>query len=199
LNLFLILEYLNGNITAEQANKTIAGDYILSVNETKLMINMHKNDRDFIMQKATTISTYWFIDCKYYGQTNDFIFIYNFTKPNVTHEIGALVIASYDPPMTTTVLPSTTTMAPINVTTIAPNISVANSSEVAAVTSASPMTVTSIKPTMKSTTAIPIATNANMTDVNNISLPYICSNTSLIPPDPNKTYGYFFKKIHVRG
>ncbi|KAH0951978.1 hypothetical protein HN011_005159 [Eciton burchellii] len=192
---FEITEYLNGNITAEQTNKTITGDYISSVNETKLMVNVRKNDRDFIMQKATAISTYWFIDCKYYGQTNDFVFIYNFTRPNVTHEIGALVIASYDPLTTTTVLPPTTTIAPINVTTVAPNTSVANSSEVTAVTTELPTTI-SIKSTTKFTTAI--TTNASTTDINNISLPYICSNTSLIPPDPNKTYGYFFKKIHVR-
>jgi hypothetical protein len=64
------------------------------------------------------------------------------------------------------------------------------------VTTELPTTI-SIKSTTKFTTAI--TTNASTTDINNISLPYICSNTSLIPPDPNKTYGYFFKKIHVRG
>ncbi|XP_011331991.1 uncharacterized protein LOC105276228 isoform X2 [Ooceraea biroi] len=198
---FEITEYLNGNITAEQANKTVAGDYISSINETKLMVDIRKDDYEFIMQKATAISTYWFIDCKYYGQTNNFAFVYNFTSPNVTHEIGALVIASYDPPTTTTVSPPTTTIAPVNVTTVAPNSSTANSSEVhvtqPVTTTTLPTTVTSAKPTIKSTTAIS-ATNASKTDVNNMSMPYICSNASLIPPDPNKTYGYFFKKIHVR-
>ncbi|CAK9814195.1 hypothetical protein ANTPLA_LOCUS8104 [Anthophora plagiata] len=39
--------------------------------------------------------------------------------------------------------------------------------------------------------------NTSISSVN-ISLPYICFNSSIIPPDPNKTYGYFTKKIDVR-
>ncbi|EGI68417.1 hypothetical protein G5I_02930, partial [Acromyrmex echinatior] len=192
---FEISESLNGNIAMKQANKTIAGEYISSTNETKLMIDLRKGDYDFIMQKATTILTYWFIDCKYYGQTNDFAFVYNFTSPGITYEVGALVIASYDPPTTTTIAP-TTTVAPVNVTTVAPNITTTKSNGTLVTVITLPITVTSVKPPMKSTIALPI--NTSTIEPTNISLPYICSNTSLIPPDPKKTYGYFYKKIHVR-
>lgn len=178
------------------------GDYISSLNETKVMIDIRKGDHEFIMQNATTISTYWFIDCQYYGQTNDFAFAYNFTTPGMTHEIGALVIVSYNSPTTTTVLPPTTTTAPTNVTTISPNTTTANSNgtHVTVVTTTMlPTTVASANPTMKPlTVASPITVST--IDVANISTPpYICSNTSLIPPDPNKIYGYFHKKIYVRG
>ncbi|KYQ56453.1 hypothetical protein ALC60_04530 [Trachymyrmex zeteki] len=192
---FEISEGLNGNIAIKQANKTIAGEYISSTNETKLTIDLRKGDYDFITQKATAILTYWFIDCKYYGQTNDFTFIYNFTSPGITYEVGALVIASYDPPTTTTMAP-TTTVAPVNVTTVASNTTTANTNGTL-VTVVVPITVTSVKPPMKSTTiALPI--NTSTVEPANISLPYICSNTSLILPDPKKTYGYFYKKMHVR-
>lgn len=190
-------ECLNGNVTVNQANKTIAGEYISSTNETKLTIDMRKGDYDFITQKATAISTYWFIDCKYFGQTNDFAFVYNFTSPGLTHKIEAVVIASYDPPTTTTMLTPTTTTAPVNVTTVTPSNVTTNSNETH-VTVTLPTTVTSTKPTIKpTTTALPIDTGT--INVVNMSFPYICSNTSFIPPDPNKTYGYFNKKIHVRG
>ncbi|XP_032669375.1 uncharacterized protein LOC116843236 isoform X2 [Odontomachus brunneus] len=197
---FKITECLNGNITMEQGNKSIAGEYVSSVNETKLMIDMRKGDYDFIMKKATSISTYWFIDCKYYGLTNDFTFAYNFTKPDTVHEIGALTVVSYIPPTTTTISPptTTTTAVPVNVTTIAPNTTTTNPNRtvVTVTTTASP-TVTTVKSTTaKSTTASP--TNASAIDAANMSLPYICSNMSLIPPDPNNTYGFFQKKINVR-
>jgi len=185
----------------EQVNKTIDGDYISNVNETKLKIDMRKGDYDFITKKATAISTYWFIDCKYYGQTDDFAFAYNFTSPDVTYEIGALVIASYDPPTTTTALPpTTTTMPPANVTTVAPIITTIDPNGTPngtnTVITMLPTTVMSAKSQINFTTAA--SSNAS-TNAVYISLPFICSNVSLIPPDPNKTYGYFYKKIHVRG
>lgn len=198
----LITECLNGNITMEQGNKTIVGEYVSSMNETKLIIDMHKGDYDFIMKNATSISTYWFIDCKYYGQTNDFTFAYNFTSPDTMHEIGALVIASYAPLITTTTAPptTTTTVVPANVTTIASNTTTTNPNGTVTTTS-SPTTVTTIKPTTvkPTTTTAAILTNASAIDAANMSLPYICSNASLILPNPNNTYGYFQKKINIRG
>lgn len=182
-------------MTVKQANKTIEKEYISSTNETKLMIDIRKGDYDFITQKATAISTYWFIDCKFYGQTNDFAFVYNFTSPGITHEIEALVIASYDPPTTTTMLTPTTTAVPVNVTTVAPNNVTTNSNETHVTVT---LPITSAKPSIKPmTTTLPI--DANTINVVNTSFPYICSNTSFVPPDPNKTYGYFNKKIYVRG
>ncbi|KYM94803.1 hypothetical protein ALC62_14398, partial [Cyphomyrmex costatus] len=193
---FEITDCLNGNIAIKQANKTIAGEYISSTNETKLTIDLQKADYDFITQKATVILTYWFIDCKYYGQTNDFTFIYNFTSPGVTYEIGALVIASYDSPTTTTMAP-TTTVIPVNVTTVASNAITVNLNRTFVTVVTLPTTVTSVKSPIKSTViALPI--NTSTLESANISLPYVCSNTSLILPDPKKTYGYFYKKINVR-
>lgn len=137
---------------------------------------------DYLM-KATTISIYWFIDCKYFGQTNDLNFLYNFTNPDISHMLEALIIASYDS-LTTTVLPSTI-ISPI-ITTILSNKTVQNN------------TISNIiKEEMVTEMPLNDAAN-NISDVNNISLPYICSN-SIIPPDPNKTYGHFTKKIDVRG
>lgn len=183
-------------MTIKQNNKTILGDYISSINDTKLIVDIRKGDYDFLIQKAMTISIYWFIDCQYYGQTNGFTFVYNFTNPDTTHEIEALIIASDNPPTTTTVLPPTTTTAPTNVTTVSPNITTANSNGtvVAVTTTMLPTTIATANP---ATIASPITLST--TDAANISLSYVCSNISVIPPDPNKIYGYFHKKIYVRG
>lgn len=184
-------------MTIKQNNKTIIGDYISSVYETKLIVNLRKGDYDFIIQKAMTISIYWFIDCKYYGQTNDFTFAYNFTNPNTTHEIQAVVIAWHSPPTTTTVLPPTTTTVPTNVTTVSPNITTASSNGTQTVTAVT----TTMLPTIMSTNPTTIVSPITVSTIDgaNVSLSYVCSNISFIPPDPNKTYGYFYKKIYVRG
>lgn len=190
----LIVEYLNGNITVEQGNKTIEGEYISSVNKTNLKISLRKGDYDYIKQNATAITTYWFIDCQYFGQTDDFTFNFNFTNPDVTHEIGVLVIASFNPPATTTVSPPTTTTVHANITTIAPNTTT-NSSGII-----TPVTITTLPTTIKELRVKSATiTSLTNTDTANMTLPYICSNASLVPPDPNNTYGYFHKKLHVRG
>ncbi|KAG7209606.1 hypothetical protein KM043_011263 [Ampulex compressa] len=205
---FEITEFLNGNITVEQSNKT-EDLYVSSTSETKLTVDLYKGDHDYIIQKATTISTYWFIDCEHYGQTNDFSFVFNFTNPDASHVIGALVIASYEPPTTTTVLSPTTTTVP-NATTVPiyttnlPNRTVLNVNTSSIATGTTPLSTSDITtqiPTMAST-IMPLTTeailNKNITNSGNISLPYICFKPSIIPVDPNKTYGYFFKKVEVR-
>lgn len=161
-------------------------------------IQIREGDMDYL-KNATTVSTYWFIDCKYYGQTNDFNFSYNFTNSDTSHVIEALIVASHDSPTITTVTPPTTTIIPfpINVS----DITVSNVTT-EAVTTMIPDTNVTMAPRLTTTaTSDSPNTTLNTSTINmyNISLPYICSNSSIIPPDPNKTYGHFTKKIYVRG
>lgn len=192
---FDVTPLLNGNLTISQLNKTVNNEFISSASETQFSINIRKGDLDFIREKATSVSTYWFIDCQYYGQTNDFNFTYNFTNSNVTHGIEALVIASFEPVETTTAIPLTTTL-PSNTTsntsvtnTTGSNVPISSvSSTTIGVTSTTAATLLTTTPAIKSTA---ISTS-------NISFPYVCLNSSVIPPDPSKTYGYFKKEINVR-
>ncbi|XP_043790119.1 uncharacterized protein LOC122713593 isoform X1 [Apis laboriosa] len=197
---FYVTQFLNGDIKIIQSNKTSIDTYVSSASEANVTINIRKGDMDYLM-KATTVSIYWFIDCKYFGQTNDLNFLYNFTNPDISHILEALVIASYDS-LTTSVLPSTI-ISPI--TAILSNKTVQNNiisnirkEKVAnAIISNNNLTIKLISTEMVTEMPLNDATN-NISDVNNISLPYICSNSSIIPPDPNKTYGHFIKKIDVR-
>ncbi|XP_043682714.1 uncharacterized protein LOC122636001 isoform X2 [Vespula pensylvanica] len=194
---FEVTSLLNGNITMSQSNKTLNDKFVSTALETQFGIDIRKGDYNFIIEKATSISTYWFIDCQYYGETNDLNFSYNFTNADMSRDIAALVIASYEPiepPITTTaatILPSNTTS----------NTSLINStaSTVLSTTTISPTTIPHINTTIATLMTITPALNSTGNTVNtgNISFPYVCLNTSILP-DPNKTYGYFTKQISVR-
>ncbi|XP_074098754.1 uncharacterized protein LOC141527257 isoform X2 [Cotesia typhae] len=203
---FEISPLLNGNLTIVQPNNTAASEYISSASEAEILIKLRKGDADYIEANATEITTYWFVDCKYYGQTNDFSFRFNFTKPETEASLEALVVASYDPP--TTVAPTTSTTAPTTTTTTtttsAPpsNGTIPSNSTTTTTTTTTPTTTpksivtTTLKPTV-TTPSTNSSTNATI-GFKNISLSYVCVNTSLVPPDPKKTYGYFQKQIKVR-
>ncbi|KAF7989337.1 hypothetical protein HCN44_008011 [Aphidius gifuensis] len=203
---FEITTLLNGNMTIAQSNHSIENNYVSSDAETEIKIDLRSGDYDYITKNATELSTYWFIDCQYYGQTNDFNFKYNFTNPNTESSIEALIVASYEP--LTTPAPPTTTTTTTTTTTPAP-------------TTTSTTTTTTIKPTTTSSTTTPASKNTTTTIAsiksdkkiinkrdtsnkvstnklaNNITLPYVCINTSIVTPDPKKTYGYFHKKITI--
>ncbi|KAK2584331.1 hypothetical protein KPH14_006722 [Odynerus spinipes] len=193
---FDVTPLLNGNMTLSQSNTTLDNEFVSSASETQFSIDIRKGDYDFIAEKATSISTYWFIDCQYYGQTNDLNFTYNFTNSDVTHGITALVIASYEPIETTTVTPSTT-IPSLNFTS---NTSITNTTG-SAVSMTTTISSTSVALTNTTTEALMTTTPAPKSttiSTGNISFPYVCLNSSNIPPDPNKTYGYFKKEINVR-
>ena len=195
----VLIEFLNGDIKVIQPNKTSIDTYVSSAFEANVTITIRKGDMDYLM-KATSVLIYWFIDCKYFGQTSDLSFLYNFTIPDTSHILEALVVASYDLPTTTTTALPIITTTPSNATV--PNITISNITIEQMVTTTISSDNLSIKP-VSTSTIIPAplndATNISISNVNNISLPYICSNSSIIPPDPNKTYGHFIKKIDVRG
>lgn len=171
--------------------------FVSTAFETQFGVDIRKGDYDFIIEKATSISTYWFIDCKYYGQTNNFNFSYNFTNSNVTRGIAALVMVSYEPiePLTTTTIATT---LPSNATSNTSLINT-NSSTLPSTTTISPTTIPHINTTIATLTTITPALNSTTVNTGNISFPYVCLNTTDISVDPNKTYGYFTKEISVRG
>ncbi|XP_033335087.2 uncharacterized protein LOC117225543 isoform X1 [Megalopta genalis] len=199
---FYVTELLNGDLEIIQPNKTEGNDYVSSATEANITINIRKGDVDSL-QKATTVSTYWFIDCKYYGETIDFNFLYNFTNPDTSYVVEALVIASFEPP--TTVAP-TTTVTTINSTVpFSPNVITSNTTTEGVVSTAMFSTVATEKPILTtslslspieipSTTRVPNISNPNV----NMPFPFICSNSSIVAADPKKTYGHFSKKFNVR-
>ncbi|XP_058791521.1 uncharacterized protein LOC131664447 [Phymastichus coffea] len=188
---------LNGNLHIEQNNKTMEGKFISTSNETHLSVDLRQGDYDYITSTATSILTYWFIDCKPFNYTTDMKFNYNFTKPSEFHTIQALVIASYDQPVTTTIAPTTTTSttsSPVNLTIPVPSNS--NSSIITTTTTTAITTTTTTPTTTTITTAKPTESSNETAVLGNLTFPFVCGST--IIPITNKTYGYFQKEVNTR-
>jgi hypothetical protein len=58
-----------------------------------------------------------------------------------------------------------------------------------------PVQNSSVMPVPAPAVNMPNETLANDT----VFVPYVCLNSSIVPPDPNKTYGYFHRRLAVRG
>lgn len=182
-----------------QNNRTVKNNYVSTASEVTHRITFTDPDKEYLKKNATSVVAYWFVNCIYYGATSDLTFQYNYTNAaDQERHVEALVVASFEklPPPTTPAPPTTTTTLPP--TTVSPN---------------STTTTTTTKPTISTTTiaTTTIKPSNNITNLvkpnlklgTNVSeipiLPYVCLNTSIVPPDPKKTYGYFSQKVEVKG
>lgn len=147
-------------------------------------MDLRKGDYDYITKTATSITTYWFIDCTPLNQSHNFNLDYNFTKPKSFHTIQALVVASFNLPAITAVPTSTKT------THLAANssISINKTISVSDLTSSSLLSTTFLNSSM---------INGSVPLLENLAMPFVCN--SKINPEPNKTYGYFQREVKIRG
>ncbi|GFG31677.1 hypothetical protein Cfor_04834 [Coptotermes formosanus] len=225
---FNITALLNGNMSVTQSGHLREDEFVSSTAEVSHHVDLADMDLAFLAQDATSVLTYWFVDCIYYGQTPGYAFNFNYTQPRKTHDVEALVVASFEPPVTTTSTSTTTSTTPTPptvspnstaatapstkaTTTIFPTTSTAtssiatttpfkniayeiNSNEINSVMQMFPVQNTSVMPVVA-----PAVNKSNGTLVNNtLFVPYVCLNSSIVPPDPNKTYGYFHRRITVK-
>lgn len=223
--IFELTEHLNGRMELVQKNKVMDGRYISSADTVTHKVLLNASDAEYINTTATSVLTYWFVDCVYYGVTDDYTFSLNYPDVDKKHRVEALVIAGYDP--ITTPAPSTT-VAPTTTTTTTTKKPTVTTTTIAPTTSTS-----TVKPnvTTSSTTTIKPQFNVNlvansidtqekrlkravignigehkgvMVRVNgtlvpyNGSFPFVCLSNNSVAPDVNKTYGYFSRKFTVR-
>lgn len=184
---FRVSALINGNLIVKQSNKTVKNNFISSAEITNLSVDLRKGDYNYINKTATSISTYWFVDCKFYNKTDDFKANYNFTVPNTFHIIEALVVASFDQSSTTASINKSTapSFVPINVTAIPLNITTISTMS----TSSTTTSITHVTPSSNTP-------NKTLPILGNATFPFVCE--SLIEPDLNKMYGYFQREIKIR-
>lgn len=183
---------MNGKLNLIQNTKVINTDYISSADLVTHHVELSPADAEYINKTATSILTYWFIDCVYYGLSNDYTFTFQYSEINQKHKVEALVVAGYEP--ITTPAPTTTSTTSTTTTTPKPNVTTSTPS-----TSTKPQEITTIKSQnslliekrIKRISATPLPTNT--------TFPFVCLNNTTVPPDVNKTYGYFSKKFVVKG
>lgn len=197
-----------------QNNTIISTEYVSSTLPVKHDIKLSLGDYDFLVENATSILTYWFLDCQYYGATDNFTFTHKYNTSDETHNIDALVVASFEPiPPPTTLPPPTTSTT--STTTPKPTTTSSTTTLKPASNSIKPPSDSSSKsPVVKRDTllqkspassASPLILMSNdskaMFDFLNTTLqiPFSCLNDSVVPIDTNKTYGYFHRKIIVKG
>lgn len=172
-----------------QNNQTVTENYVSSASEVTHYIHFTEPDQAFLRKKATSVITYWFVDCIYYGLSSDLSFKYNYSSNASTAHVQSLVVASFEPlpvPTTTLAPTTTTTTTTVSPTTVKPT----TPSKTTTSTTVQPSNITAaLHPHLK------IGVNVSEIPI----LPYICVNTSIVPPDPKKTYGYFSQQLDIKG
>lgn len=215
---------LNGELELRQNGTARSTSFISSGSPLNQSIQI--NAQDFsALKNATYVTTYWFVDCQYVGQSESLSAIKHFNDENSTHSLEALVVASFEPrPQPTPSTTTTTTTTPKTTTT-------------STTTSTTPLTTTSTstttpKPTttgkpsrmkrdlsQQSQQVVKILSANNgidyrnivngseelvthptetMTIADEIQQPYVCFNKSQVAPDPKKIYGYFMRDFTVK-
>lgn len=92
----LFLDLVNGHMSLQQ-NTTIRDDvYVSNVEPVMHSIVIDEADSQLLKDNATSVLTYWFIDCVFYGYTDDYSFNYKFSDAGKEHNVDALVVASYE-------------------------------------------------------------------------------------------------------
>lgn len=93
---FLISGVLNGQLELAQNGTVRSTDYISSATPLNQTIRISDNDMARI-SNASYVNVYWFVDCEYVGQTEEWDVTNLFKKENETHNIEALLMASFEP------------------------------------------------------------------------------------------------------
>lgn len=123
----MFTDTLNGELILSQNGTQRNATYISSATPLNQHIQINKSDMASIAN-ASYVTVYWFVDCQYMGQSEDWNQTQLFRKENATHNIEALLVASFEPrpvptppttttPATTTTSTTTTSTTPATTTT----------------------------------------------------------------------------------
>lgn len=98
--------------------------YVSNAVATTHTIELKQSDFDYVNASATSVTTYWFLDCNYLGPVDNYSWELKYNETDKEHNIEALVIADFMPittvaPITTTT-PTTTTKSTTTTTTTTP-------------------------------------------------------------------------------
>lgn len=92
--IYMISGVLNGQLMLTQNGTERTSKYISSA--TPLNQTIRINDDDLArIANATYVNVYWFVDCEYVGQTEDWNVTNFFKAENETHNIEALLMVGF--------------------------------------------------------------------------------------------------------
>lgn len=189
---------LNGELELKQNNSTIPRPYVSSALPVKHVISLKDSDAAYLRSNASSVLSYWFVDCVYYGVTDDLSFGLNYTgKAGEEKYVESFVVASHElptpppPPPTTSTTPSNVTektsvqpTTPVPPAASSSSTSAASSNNTAATSTASsatPATTTIPNPPTKATSGDNAHdTNSNSTDSHPKKIPDVYKNITLV-------------------
>lgn len=177
--MFELTEHLNGKLLLIQDGKVRNGKFVSNSSPVVHKVVLTKSDEEYINSTATSIFTYWFVDCVYYGFTNDFTYTFRYPDIEKKHQIEALVVAGFEP---------ITTPAPPTTTTPAPNVTLPP-------TTPNPPQSTNISTTLQPAKVKRSVLNLPVPSASNVSFPFVCLSNGSVVPDQSKTYGLFTRKF----
>nr|CAD7198476.1 unnamed protein product [Timema douglasi] len=208
--IFNVTAMLNGQIALIQSDRSVNGKFISNSRQVTHQVQLTKPDYEYLAANSTSILTYWFVDCVYYGSTSDYSLKFNYTEAGKEHNVEALVVAYYEPPTTTPVptTPTTTTTTTTTSTTTTNKPTTQGPGGNTTTTTPTPRTMTppttTVLPSQPHNSSSELSNDVNLAPTVNtnvsepnttIDLPFVCLNSSVISPDPKKTYGYFHKLL----
>lgn len=79
-----------------QDSKNVLASNVSTEVELEQKLDIRQEDLQSI-ENATNTVVHWFVDCQYVRQTKEFKMQQIFTEPNKTHQIEALIEASFEP------------------------------------------------------------------------------------------------------
>lgn len=157
---FQITESLTGDFAIRQNNVTVTSQYVSTLSTANQEIVISEANLKYINKTATSVNTYWFVDCELYAVTQNYSLDMNYSVANKELLLDAVTIISYDP--ITTPAPPTTTST--TTTTVKPPVTTT------ATTTVKPNVTTTVTPTPKS-----VATNVSSSG--NISVVSVSNNS----------------------
>lgn len=96
INFHYFAGILNGELVLTQNGTVRSTEYISSATPLNQMIRVSDGDITSIAN-ASYVSVFWFVDCEYVGQSDEWNSTNMFKTENATHNIEALLVASFEP------------------------------------------------------------------------------------------------------
>ncbi|GJQ68040.1 hypothetical protein Trydic_g16758 [Trypoxylus dichotomus] len=218
---FELTDELNGELNILQNNKT-TGNFVSNNITAVHEVSLKESDAAYLKNVSKSVLVYWFIDCEYYGVTDDFKYEHHYNQTDVQHHVEALIVAGYEPVTsttppttsttstttpTTTTSSTTTTTTPSTITTPKGSTTFTAMPERESIASKNgniTITAKAKRSVNYETTKVPheilYYSGNNLTSSNkqfNPEAPFVC-NKSVVPISTNNTYGYFSKSFIVK-
>lgn len=217
---FQITEGLTGDFTIRQKNVTVTSQYVSTLSIANQEISISDANLEYINETATSVNTYWFVDCELYAVTQNYSLDMNYSVANKELALDAVTIISYEAittpaPPTTTSTTTTTVKPPVTTTstpkTTTPTIKASTTSDnISVVKSISKRDAPALNVPVNSTTAV-LKKNAtialdkgiysivNKTQRGSIPIdkdfPFICGTKTFVGLEKNESYGYYSRRI----